>query len=321
MPERQGVNNFERKSCLKRTSKIAVTVITGFLGAGKTTFINSLLKKYFETQFALVENEFGDVAIDTKLIKGVDASQMFELKDGCICCSISDEFELVLAELAERFTNVEHLLIETTGIADPASVIRPFFGDEKLRELYKFNGTVCLVDALNFKIQPEKETSVKQIAVADFVCISKSEKLTDSQKHQFLHEIKSFNPLCEIQFSSFGIMPDFQLNSDFYLPKFIPDFSTKTKFHTSLNTKSLVFERPLKKEEFTDWLSYSLQIYKNQIYRVKGILCFENEAYETILQGVGGSFEMVEGENLVSDYKSEIVFIGDLKEIDLHINF
>src|SRR5665647_3913055 len=108
---------------MKAKNKIAVTVITGFLGAGKTTFINRILKNNPDTQFALVENEFGEVSIDTKLIKGLDASQMFELKKGCICFAISDEYELVLQELAERFPNVEHLLIETTGIADPASVI------------------------------------------------------------------------------------------------------------------------------------------------------------------------------------------------------
>ncbi|MBK6281749.1 MAG: hypothetical protein IPF54_02925 [Draconibacterium sp.] len=86
---------------MNQIKKIGVTIITGFLGAGKTTFINRLLKHNPETQFALVENEFGDVAIDTKLIKGVEASQMFELKQGCICCTISDEFELVLQELAK----------------------------------------------------------------------------------------------------------------------------------------------------------------------------------------------------------------------------
>jgi len=135
--------------------KISVTVITGFLGAGKTTFINFLLKKYPEIQFALVENEFGDVAIDSKLIKGVDASRLFELKQGCICCTITNEYELVLQELAERFPHVQHLLIETTGIADPAGVIRPFFREERLKELYSFNGTICMLDALNFEVQPE----------------------------------------------------------------------------------------------------------------------------------------------------------------------
>ena len=117
---------------LEREGKIPVTIITGFLGAGKTTFINKLLKKESATQFALVENEFGEVAIDSKLIKGIDTSQLFELKQGCICCTITDEYELVLLELAERFPEVVHLLIETTGVAEPAPVIRPFFVDEDL---------------------------------------------------------------------------------------------------------------------------------------------------------------------------------------------
>jgi len=94
---------------MNQQQKIAVTVITGFLGAGKTTFINQLLKNYSDTQFALVENEFGDISIDTQLIKGVEASQLFELKNGCICCTITNEYEGILAELADRFPHVEHL--------------------------------------------------------------------------------------------------------------------------------------------------------------------------------------------------------------------
>src|SRR5690554_6147983 len=135
---------------MKQKDKIAVTVVTGFLGSGKTTFINFLLKKYSEVQFALVENEFGDVAIDSQLIKGVDASRLFELKQGCICCTITNEYELVLQELAERFPHVQHLLIETTGVADPAGVIRPFFREKRLKELYTFNGTICMLDAQNY---------------------------------------------------------------------------------------------------------------------------------------------------------------------------
>lgn len=139
---------------MSQQDKIAVTVIIGFLGAGKTTFINHLLQSYPETQFALVENEFGDVSIDTQLIKGVDASQLFELKNGCICCTITNGYEGILKELAERFPHVEHLLVETTGIADPVSVIRPFFRDDELNALYNYNGCVCMVDALHFNNQP-----------------------------------------------------------------------------------------------------------------------------------------------------------------------
>jgi G3E family GTPase len=321
---------------MNRTSKISVTIITGFLGAGKTTFINSVLKKYPDIQFALVENEFGDVSIDTKLIKGLDASQMFELKQGCICCTISDEFELVLQELAERFPNVEHLLIETTGVADPASVISSFFRDENLQKIYHFNGTICLVDAINFENSPEKEITIKQIVIADLILVSKSEQLSEIQKETFKENLKIINPFAEIEFTQFAgsdflapfgglgvreVIKRQNLISFLQKPKTEFNFVGISNSHTNLSTKTLQFNQPLNKEQFTDWLSYTLDLHKSEIYRAKGILCFENEPFEYILQGVGGSFEMVEGENLISDSKSELVIIGKLKGIKFNIDF
>src|SRR5690606_10026269 len=151
--------------------------------------------------------------IDTKLIKGVDASQMFELKQGCICCTISDEFELVLQELAERFPNVEHLLIETTGIADPASVVRHFFTDENLKKIYRYNGIICLVEAVNFTNSPEKEITVKQLVVADFVLVSKTENISAVQREIFKETLQKINPFAEIDFFKFDKWSNIQLDS------------------------------------------------------------------------------------------------------------
>ncbi len=291
-------------------SKISVTVVTGFLGAGKTTFINQVLKSYPDIQFALVENEFGEVSIDSKLIKGVDASQMFELKQGCICCTISDEYELVLAELAERFPNVEHLLIETTGIADPAPVISPFFKDEKLKKVYQFSGTVCIVDALNFTNQLKEDVTLKQVAVADLVIISKMEKVSESEKQNLIVEINRINPLCEISCSGRDTATDYNPNHVFYKTKFYLEMPVKRLPHSGITSKTLSFQKPLNRKDFINWLSYNLDVYKTQIYRVKGILCFENEPYEFILQGVGGSFEITEGENLSENFISQVILIG-----------
>lgn len=304
---------------MNRKNKIAVTIITGFLGAGKTTFINQILKKYPDKQFALVENEFGDVSIDTKLIKGLNASQMFELKQGCICCTISGEYELVLLELAERFHNINHLLIETTGIADPAPVIRPFFSDENLNSVYQFNGTVCLVDTLNFNLLPAREISLKQLAVADCILVNKSELLTATQKEKIQKEIFQINPLGKIHFSEFGNSPGFDLDSIIHQQKFTADLSTVKSIHSEITSQTLTFQTPLNKEQFAGWLSYTLDLYKTKIYRVKGILCFENEPYEFILQGVGGSFELIEGADLSSNSKSELVFTGILSGLNFHV--
>ncbi len=291
-----------------------MTVITGFLGAGKTTFINFLLKKYPEVQFALVENEFGDVAIDTHLIKGVEASRLFELKQGCICCTITNEYELVLQELAERFPHMQHLLIETTGVADPAGVIYPFFREERLKELYSFNGTICIQDALNYENQTEQEISLKQLAVADEVVVTKSENFPSVELNKLKSLIFEVNPLAPLYFSENGRVDEFDLFSVKRQARYIPDRGP-AQLHSSIQTKTFTFSNPLNREEFTRRLTYYLDVYKNEIYRVKGILCFENEPFEFVLQGVGGNFEITEGENLVMEHKSTLVFIGKLENL------
>lgn len=294
-----------------------MTVITGFLGAGKTTFINNLLKKEAATQFALVENEFGEVAIDTKLIKGVDTSQLFELKQGCICCTITDEYELVLQELAERFPEVGHLLIETTGVADPAPVIQPFFRNEELLDLYEYNGTICLLDAVNFESQPEKEISLKQLVIADLILVNKSESLSAEQKERFLNEIQKINPIARIKFVVFGSASEIDLACIPQMQKTAFDFMSFSPSHSHIQSKMLAFSEPINKPEFLRWLSYTLDVYKNKIYRTKGILCFQNEPFEYILQGVGGNFEITEGDLILGEAKSEVVFIGKLESVNL----
>ncbi len=297
------------------TSKIKATVVTGFLGSGKTTFINQLLKQHPETQFALVENEFGDVAIDTKLIKGVDASQMFELKQGCICCTITDEFELVLQELVLRFPHVQHLLIETTGVADPAAVIRPFFGKE-LKGIYQYNGTICMVDALHFWDSPEKGLTLKQLVVADFAVVSKAESLSESKRSTFRKSLQTLNPLSEIVFSGEINQTSFSLESILRKKKSEFDFVSFSVVKNQISAKTWFFDKALHKTEFMHRMYYFLDVHKNEIYRAKGILCFRNELYEFILQAVGGSFELTEGDDLLDDQKSKIVFIGKLDGVD-----
>ncbi|MBW6534802.1 MAG: GTP-binding protein [Mariniphaga sp.] len=299
-----------------QNDKIAVTVVTGFLGSGKTSFINFLLKKYYEIQFALVENEFGDVAIDTKLIKGVDASRLFELKQGCICCTITNEYELVLQELAERFPHVQHLLIETTGVADPAGVIRPFFREEPLKELYAFNGAICMLDALNYENQPEQEISLKQLAMADEVVVTKAENFQTAEREKVKKWIEKINPLARNWFSENGKTDGLDL---FAIKKQNRHFFERitAHLHADIETKTLRFSAPLNRREFTRWLAYNLDVYKNEIYRMKGILCFENEPFEFILQGVGGNFEITEGENLAAESINQLVFIGKLDGLPL----
>ncbi|WP_372647644.1 GTP-binding protein [Draconibacterium sp.] len=305
---------------MEHNNKIPVTIITGFLGAGKTTFINFLLKSNPDTQFALVENEFGAVPIDTKLIKGVEASQMFELKQGCICCSISDEYELVLKELAERFPDVDHLLIETTGIADPAPVIQPFFADEDLKELYEYNGAICLVDALNFDDLPEEEMAYKQLTIADLILLNKTENLDEKQQEELTERMNKLAPLAKIQSTSFGVAKELNLNELKQQTFNAWSFLSFKSNHALVQTKTLSYSVPLKRADFIYWLEYTLDIYKSRIYRCKGVVCFQNEPFEYILQGVGGRFELEEGDLIMEAPESHIVFIGKLDGLALDFN-
>lgn len=305
---------------MEHQNKIPVTIITGFLGAGKTTFINFLLKSNPDIQFALVENEFGTVPIDTKLIKGIDASQMFELKQGCICCTISDEYELVLKELAERFPNVGHLLIETTGIADPAPVIQPFFADENLIELYEYNGAICLVDALNFDALPEEEMAYKQLNVADLILLNKTENLDEMQRGELSEKMNELAPLAKIRLTSFGEAEGVNLSQLKQHSFNAYSFLSYKSNHALVQTKTFSFTAPLNKADFVRWLEYTLDIYKTKIYRCKGIVCFQNEPFEYILQGVGGRFELEEGDLIMEETESAVVFIGQLDGLELEFN-
>lgn len=178
--------------------KIKAAIITGFLGAGKTTFINNLPRKYPDKQFDLVENEFGEVPVNTRLIKGVDASQLFELKYGCICCTITNEYELVLVELAGRFPEVNELLIETTGIADPAQIIKPFTNNPEIRSFFEFQGIICIADARNYEFHIQEKVSVRQLISDGAIVISKSEGFSHDEQIAMVNRLKELNDMAPV---------------------------------------------------------------------------------------------------------------------------
>ncbi|MBK6281748.1 MAG: GTP-binding protein [Draconibacterium sp.] len=167
-----------------------------------------------------------------------------------------------------------------------------------------------MVDALNFENSPEKEITIKQLVVADLVLVSKSENLSVVQSEILKETLQKINPLAEIDFFKLDKWSNIQLDSVIKKHRAEYDFACFSGSHGDISSRTLRLNQPLKKEEFIHWISYTLDIYKNDIYRTKGILCFENESYEYILQGVGGSFEIVEGEKFVKSETSVIVFIG-----------
>lgn len=163
---------------------IRATILTGFLGAGKTTLLNRYLATRPERKVAVLENEYGSVGIDGGLIAGSPAVEVVELTDGCICCSVRGELSNALADLAERRAKGEldfdHLVVETTGLADPAPVAQAFFVDEGVAGRYELDGIVTVVDAVHAHAQlDENRVAAAQVGFADRILLSKTEGLDE----------------------------------------------------------------------------------------------------------------------------------------------
>jgi G3E family GTPase len=154
-------------------TRVPVTVLTGYLGAGKTTLVNRILSEQHGKRIAVIENEFGEVGVDQQLVIGAD-EEIFETSNGCICCTVRGDLIRILTQLRKRRERFDAVLIETTGLADPGPVAQTFFIDEELKEHYSLDAIVTLVDARHIEQQLESDSTAReQIAFADVVLLNK----------------------------------------------------------------------------------------------------------------------------------------------------
>jgi G3E family GTPase len=178
--------------------KIPVTVLTGFLGSGKTTLLNRILTENHGKRIAVIENEFGEIGIDQALVINAD-EEVFEMNNGCICCTVRGDLIRILGSLMKRREKFDHILVETTGLADPGPVAQTFFVDDELRDLFSLDGIVTLVDAKHVQLHIEDSNECKeQIAFADVLVLNKTDLVSEAELDQLERRIKSMNSMARV---------------------------------------------------------------------------------------------------------------------------
>tara|TARA_R110002050_G_scaffold111014_1_gene224026 strand:- start:103664 stop:104641 length:978 start_codon:yes stop_codon:yes gene_type:complete len=307
---------------LELDQKIPVIIVTGFLGAGKTTFINEVIRHHQQLKLALVENEFGQQSIDQDLIVGMRSENIFDLSNGCICCSISNEFSLTLLDLAEKAGEIDYLLIETTGVADLSNVIKPFYEDQELKEKYTLAGSVCLVDAQNFEQQMSEREQQLQVILSDLLIINKTDRALETSLPEIEKRLAAWNGTAETIATEFGKSNGFFLENfaekvqGRLEQKMAEPFLFRLVESKKYTTFTHEFSGHIKLDRFKYWFDYFAAINQLQIYRIKGILFTQNNPNKIVVQSVGGGTSYSEGSLIMPGEapKNRLVFIG--KEID-----
>lgn len=178
--------------------KVPVTILTGFLGSGKTTLLNRILSEEHGKRIAVIENEYGEVGIDQALVINAD-EEIFEMSNGCICCTVRGDLIRVLGNLMKRRDKFDYVLVETTGLADPGPVAQTFFMDEEIQSEYKLDGIVTLVDAAHIDQQiGRSDESTEQIAFADVLVLNKSDLVTDDSMDNLEVRLRDMNRMARV---------------------------------------------------------------------------------------------------------------------------
>ncbi|MCH2043888.1 MAG: GTP-binding protein [Saprospiraceae bacterium] len=298
--------------------RIPVHILTGFLGAGKTTFLNHFIKKNDSERLFIIENEVGKENIDGGLI--MEAKEIVELTAGCLCCSLNNKLLDVLEEASMRRDEYDRIVIETTGIADPSSIVKAFVTNPMVEQVFDLINVICLVDAEYIdRWLAETDEALRQIVMADLILVNKEDLVEPTQMEKVIHQMKRIAPYAEVykgtkgQFPISSILSVHQAQLDTKMLQIESSLkeSSKDKHAHKINTFALEFEQEFDFQKLGYELKRLLFLYAHQIYRIKGIISIDHPE-EVILQSVGRNLVFTSGKAWETGQKrrSKIVFIG-----------
>ncbi|OYV37255.1 MAG: cobalamin biosynthesis protein CobW [Acidocella sp. 20-61-6] len=308
-----------------------VTVLTGYLGAGKTTLLNRILSENHGKKYAVVINEFGELGVDNDLVVDSD-EEVFEMNNGCICCTVRGDLIRIVGGLMKRSQKFDGIIVETTGLANPAPVAQTFFVDEDVKAKTRLDAIVTVVDAKHFLMRLEDSPeAADQVAFADVIVLNKLDLVSAEELAAVEARIKQINRYAEIHHATRAEVPiDKLLGLNAFdlgrVLESVPDFLEEDS-HTHnehLTSISLSCAAPLNAEKFQAWIGHILQTQGQNLLRTKGILSYKNEDRRFAFQAV----HMIADGDFVAAWKpgeervSRIVFIGrDLNRPQLRRGF
>jgi G3E family GTPase len=300
--------------------KIPVTVITGFLGAGKTTLVNHLLTQHTDANIGVIVNEFGEVGIDGELIVA-DEEALIEIRNGCICCTVRTDLVTGVKVLLERNDiTLDRLIIETSGLADPAPVLQTFLADTDLLTRVELESVVTLVDAAHFQRQIGYDIAREQIAFADLIVLNKVDLLAADDIAPLERHLHVINPTAAIiQTKNAEVATGALLGVHrFSLPNLLviePGILQDQHDHehdTSIMSCAVETNDALDPDRFNRWVNRLVQQQGQHIMRMKGVLNFHGEARQFYFHSVHMLLEAKPGKRWQSTEtrQSRFVFIG-----------
>jgi G3E family GTPase len=337
------------------SDKVPVTVLTGYLGAGKTTLLNRILSEPHGRKYAVIVNEFGEIGIDNDLVVGAD-EEVFEMNNGCICCTVRGDLVRIIDGLMRRKGKFDAIIVETTGLADPAPVAQTFFVDEAVGRRTKLDAVVTVADArwLRERLKDAPEAK-NQIAFADVILVNKTDLVSPDELDEVEARIRAINPYarlhkterCRIPLADVLDRNAFDLDRILDIePAFLGaehdehdhdgehhhhahdhdhDHGGLAHYHDEdMQSVSLATEAPLDPDKFFPWIQDLVQKEGPNILRCKGILAFKDDPDRFVFQGVHMILDGDHQRAWAADEKrlSRIIFIGrDLPEETIRAGF